>query len=1087
MKRVIFLLILIGFFLSPLSISAKKKAEEKKKEGPMNSATFMGMKLRNIGPAFTGGRIADFAVNPKDNSEYYVAVAAGNVFKTNNAGVTWKPIFDKYGSWSISDVEIDPNNTSVVWIGTGEYNSQRAIGYGDGVYRSEDGGKSWKNVGLKESQHIGRIIIDPRNSHVYVAAQGPLWGPGGERGLYKSTDNGKTWKDILTISKDTGITDIVMDPSNPDILYAASYQRRRRVFTLINGGPESAIYKSTDAGANWTKLKSGLPSGDVGRIGLTISPANPDVVYAIIEAEGKSGGFFRTTNRGATWTKRSSHISRSPQYYNRIFADPKNVEKVYTVETVSKVTVDGGKTFKDLGLKSRHVDDHALWINPSDTRHLLIGGDGGIYESFDSGALWNFKDNLPITQFYRVSVDNREPFYYVYGGTQDNNSMGGPSKTLSMDGIVNSDWFVTNGGDGFKSQVDPTNPDIIYAQSQYGGLVRYDKKGGESIYLQPIEGKDEAYRWNWNAPLIISPHSHTRLYFAANILFRSDDRGNTWKKVSGDLTRQLDRNKLPVMGKVQSPDAVAKNASTSLFGNIVSLDESKLKEGLIYVGTDDGLIQVTKDGGANWSKNETLPGVPKMTYVSCLFTSPHDVNTVYASFDARKDSDLKPYLIKSTDQGKTWTSIASNLPKRGTVYSIVEDFVKKDLLFAGTEFGLYFSIDGGKKWVQLKGGIPTTAVRDIVFQEREHDLVLATFGRGFYILDNIAPLREITAQVLKKENHLFAVKDALTFVVKRSRYGTGSSYYKAKNPKFGAAITYYMKDSIKTLKQKRKAAEKKSFKAGKTIIYPSFDQLRAEDNEPKPYLLFTIKDDKGNVVRKLRAAASAGIKRITWDLRYHNTEPATISKTPFGNKDSGMPVLPGKYTVTMAKIVKGEWTQLQGSQTFNVKPLNNATLPAKDPKVLADFLVKLAEMGRVVRGTAKATQDLETKIKHIKAALHRTPSATQDMFKKAEIIHNQLKEIRIALRGDRSISKRNANQPPSLSGRMGTLMYIFWRTTSTPTETAKTQYKIISEEMNPILTKLKKLINEDIKQLEMTLEKIKAPWTPGRIPVLENN
>jgi len=804
MRKVWIILLLMGFLLSPLSNQVFAKSSMDKNgisDNPLSSSTFTDLKFRSIGPAFTSGRIADLAINPNDSSEYYVAAAAGNVWKTVNSGVTWTPIFDKYGAWSIADVEIDPNNPFVIWVGTGEYNSQRAIGYGDGIYRSEDGGKSWKNMGLTKSMHIGRIAIDPRNSYVYVAVQGPLWGSGGERGLFKSTDNGKSWNAILTVSKDTGITDIIMDPRNPDILYAAAYQRRRHVYTLIDGGPESGIYKSTDAGKTWNKLKSGLPSNDVGRIGLTISPVNPDVVYAIIEAEGDSGGFFRSINRGATWKKQNKYVSRSPQYYNRIFADPKDVDKVYSLDTVTKVTTDGGKTWKALGNKNRHVDDHALWIDPQDTRHLLIGGDGGIYETFDSGKNWLFKCNLPVTQFYRVSLDNALPFYNVYGGTQDNNSMGGPSRTISSDGIVNSDWFVTRGGDGFESQVDPKDPNIIYAQMQYGGLVRYDRRSGESIDIKPREGKGEAYRWNWNSPLIISPHSHTRLYFGANILFRSDDRGNTWKKVSGDLTRQLDRNKLPVMGKIQHPDAVAKSASTSLFGNITALSESPLKEGLIYVGTDDGLIQVTLDGGKNWEKIDKFPGVPNMTYVSFLYASLHDVNVVYAAFDGRKNNDLKPYLLKSSDQGKTWSLITGNLPKRGTIYTIAQDHEKANLLFTGNEFAAYFTLDEGKKWIQLKGGLPTTQIRDIEIQRRENDLVLATFGRGFYILDNYTPLRELASQngeqILEKEAHLFSIKDAVMFILSEERYGQGETYFKGDNPQLGATFTYYLKKSIK--------------------------------------------------------------------------------------------------------------------------------------------------------------------------------------------------------------------------------------------------------------------------------------------------
>ena len=440
--------------------------------------------------------------------------------------------------------------------------------------------------------------------------------------------------------------------------------------------------------------------------------------------------------------KKNDYKTTSPQYYNEIFCDPKDLDRIFSLDTRTKVSNDGGSIFKNLGNKARHVDDHAFWINPDNPDHYLIGGDGGIYETFDNAKTWLFKDNLPVTQFYRVSVDNAEPFYWVYGGTQDNNSMGVPSQTINNEGIMNSDWVKTLGGDGYETQVDPTNPNIVYSQYQYGGLVRYDKLSGEYISIKPQQRKDEQpLRWNWDSPLILSPHSPTKLYFAANKLFKSDDRGNSWVQVSGDLTRQVDRNKLEVMGKVWSVDAVAKNASTSFYGNIVSLSESPLEEGLIYVGTDDGLIQVTEDGGLNWRKVESFPRVPEMTYVSCLYASLHNANTVYATFDNHKRSDFKPYVLVSEDRGNSWRSIGGDLKEPHVAYSIIQDHIKPELLFVGTEYGVFFTINEGKKWIQLKGDVPTIAVKDIDIQRRENDLVLGTFGRGFYVLDNYIPLR----------------------------------------------------------------------------------------------------------------------------------------------------------------------------------------------------------------------------------------------------------------------------------------------------------------------------------------------------------
>ena len=794
-------LFLIAFALNPFllfQLSAQNPTGFKPEQ-------FNGLKLRNIGPAVTSGRISDIAVNPEKKSEYYIASASGGVWKTSNAGTTFNPIFDQQGSYSIGCITLDPNNPNIVWVGTGENNGQRSVGYGDGLYKSTDGGGSWTNVGLKNSEHIARVIVHPNHSNtIYVAAQGPLWSAGGDRGLYKSTDGGNSWNIILKVDNHTGVTDLVMDPNDPDVLYAATYQRRRHVHSFISGGPGSGLHKSIDGGKSWEQLKTGLPTVDMGRIGLAISPVNANYVYAIVEAAKGEGGFYKSTNRGASWVKMNSYAT-SGNYYQEIVCDPADVNKVYVMDTWGKVTKDGGKTFQATGETDKHVDNHALWIDGDNTSHFLAGCDGGLYESYDMGASWDFKSNLPITQFYRVTTDNAEPFYNIYGGTQDNFSLGGPSRTTNAAGIVNADWYVTNGGDGFGSQVDPTDPNVVYAQAQYGWLVRYDKRSGEKIGIQPIPGKGEAaYRWNWDAPLLISPHSHTRLYFAANKLFKSDDRGNTWKTISGDLSRQQDRNKFKVMDKVWSIDAVAKNNSTSIYGNIVSLTESPVKENLLYTGTDDGLIQVTEDAGVNWKKTETFPGIPEFTYVNYLLASRHDENTVYAVFNNHKNGDFKPYVLKSNNKGKSWTAISSDLPVKGSVYCIAEDHIDPNLLFVGTEFGLFFSANAGKNWTQLKNGIPTVGIRDIDIQERENDLVLASFGRGFYILDDYSPLRTANQIIAKKEAHIFPIKDAWMYVESmplgiRGKGFLGSSYYTAPNPEFGATLTYYLKNDYKII------------------------------------------------------------------------------------------------------------------------------------------------------------------------------------------------------------------------------------------------------------------------------------------------
>ncbi len=1089
MRIKLFLTLTFCFLLVFVLPAKSEKAEAD--QDPFSSKLFSGLKFRSIGPSFTSGRIADIAVNPHDFSEYYVAVACGHIWKTQNAGITFKPVFDKYGSYSIGCLAIDPQNPHVVWAGTGENNHQRALGYGDGIYKTIDGGKTWKNMGLKNSRQIGTILINPKNTDiVYVAAEGSTWGPGGDRGLYKTINGGKTWEKVLQISENTGVNCMVMDPRNPDTIIASSEQRRRHVHTKIGGGPETAIYKTTDSGKNWRKITSGLPTVHMGGIGLDISPANPDVIYAIIEAADDKGGFFRSTDRGESWTKMSSHAS-SGQYYNEIYCDPKDVDLVYSVETFTHFTEDGGKTFKRLGLKYRHVDDHALWIDPLNTSHLLIGGDGGIYETYDRGTNWHFKINLPVTQFYRVGVDNSLPFYYVYGGTQDNSSMGGPSRNTSSYGVVGDEWFITNGGDGFWTCVDPKNPNIVYAEAQYGWMVRYDRSSGESVYIRPQPRKGEkTYRWNWNTPLFISPHSNTRIYCAANKVFRSDDHGNSWTVISDDLTAQIDRNRWPVMGKYWSADAVVKDVSTSLYGTIISLVESPLKEDLIYAGTDDGLIQVTENAGKSWSKKDSFPGIPPFTYVSDILASKHDENVVFASFDNRKRDDFTPYILKSDDRGKTWKSISGNLPENGTVHTIEQDHIRRELIFVGTEFGAFFTIDQGKKWIQLKAGIPTIAVRDMVIQERENDLVLATFGRGFYILDDYTPLREFSPSLLKQKAHLFSIKDALMYIQTRTKYGQGATYWKAENPPFGTTFTYYLKDVPLTRKLIRQKREKKWFEKGQPIPNPGWLELREEAREESPFLVFTITDHAGNLIRELRSKPKKGINRISWDMRYIWPDPVKVKDNrfnPFSKDDKGMLVMPGTYKVSISQWQNGKITRLVEPTAFRAHILRNTTMPAENRKELTDFQLRVADLSRVLQGSSQEVQELQKKAIHIKQTILAIPGGLSKFMPRIRAIEDQLDKILFAIRGHKPKASREEIPPTlvPLISRLYSIIYAQYRSTSAPGKSQFDSYNIIVEELAPLLIQLKKIASQDIPELEKELEAAKAPWTPGRILKLQ--
>ncbi len=1079
-------------FIAGAGFRPADNPEPGRQKDPLSTETFKGLKFRSIGPALTSGRVSDIAVDPRFRNRYYVAAASGGVWKTINDGATWTPVFDGESSYSIGCVVLDPNNPSVVWVGTGENNSQRSVAYGDGVYRSEDGGKSWENMGLKASEHIGKIVIDPRNSSVvFVAAQGPLWSAGGDRGLYKTTDAGKTWNLVLKISENTGVSDIAMDPRNPDLLYASSYQRRRHVWTLIDGGPEAAVYRSTDGGVTWKKLAGGLPDGDVGRIGLAVSPVNPDVVYAIIELPDGKGGFYRSTDRGGSWEKRSDYCAGSPQYYNKIYCDPVNVDRVYSMDVNLKVTDDGGKTFRNLGEKSKHVDNHAFWIDPKDPDYYIDGCDGGVYQSFDRGEHWTFKSNLPITQFYRVDVDQALPFYNVFGGTQDNFSLGGPSRNTSASGIENANWVVSASGDGFVSRIDPDDPNTVYSESQYGGLVRFDKKSGELMGIQPRESAGEPpFRWNWDSPLIISPHAHTRLYFAANILFRSDDRGNTWKKVSGDLTRKLDRNSLPVMEKVWGVDAVAKNTSTSLYGNIVSLAESPVKEGLLYVGTDDGLLQVSENGGAGWREVDKFPGIPAMTYVSCVTPSHREPSTVYVSFDNHKNGDFHPYLLRSNDAGHSWASVAGNLPARGTVYTVAEDPANGNLLFAGTEFGLFFTVDGGKKWVQLKGGLPTIAVRDIAIQKRENDLVLGTFGRGFYILDDYTPLRTVSEETLSQESRFLPVKDALMYIEARP-YGLtgkgflGESFFTAPNPPFGATFTYYLKDALKTRADMRKEKEKEAVKKGETPPYPTYDELRREDEEEPPSVTFTVTDESGNVVRRINGPVSKGFNRVTWDLRYSPLTPARL-KDPepdvFSAGDESPLAMPGTYRVTMSKTVEGVSTDLGAPVTFTASILSNTTLPATDRNALLRFQRSVASLQRAVLGASRSVDELKNRVSFIRRALRDVQGPASALRADVDKIDAGLRDLTRSLNGDRTLTSRSEGAPPSVVDLVNGIVDDQWQSTGAPTQTQKDAYAAAGDRFVPLLAKLHTLAEVDLKSIEDRMEGLGAPWTPGRVP-----
>ncbi len=1052
----------------------------------INSGLVSPLSFRSIGPALMSGRIIDNAVDPVRSSTWYVAAASGNVWKTENAGVTWRPIFENYGSYSIGCVAVDPKDRFTVWVGTGENNSQRSVGYGDGLYKSINGGASFSKVGLENSEHIGRILSHPDDSDtVFVAAQGPLWKSGGDRGLYKTHDGGKTWEKILHISDNTGINEVHMDPTNPDIMYASSYQRRRHTWVLIDGGPESGIHKSTDGGKTWRTINRGLPGGDKGKIGMAISPINPEIIYAIVEAADGQSGFYRSSNRGESWQRMSSYVSTSPQYYNEIVACPHKFDRIYSLDTFMQVSEDGGRNFTGLGEADKHVDNHALIIDPHDQDHLIVGCDGGVYETWDRGQTYDYKANLPITQFYKVAVSNDKPFYYVYGGTQDNATLGGPSRTTNVHGIRNSDWFITVFGDGFDPAVDPEDPDTVYSQWQYGGLVRYNRKTGLQVDIKPQPAAGgPPLRWNWDSALLISPHNSKRIYYGSQILFRSDDRGDNWTAISGDLSRDLDRNKLKVMGRVWSVDAVAKNMSTSQYGTIVSVSESPLVEGLIYVGTDDGMVQITEDGGANWrgvSAFGTLD-VPEFGYINDIEADLHDADTVYVGVNNHKRGDFKPYVLKSTDRGQTWTVITGDLPERGSVYALKQDHVNPNLLFCGTEFGCYFTLDGGQKWVELSAGLPTIAVRDIEIQARENDLVLATFGRSFYILDDYSPLRDLSEEMLK-ENKIFPIKTGLMYQPSAPLAGgrrafQGANFYTANNPPVGVTFTYYLKDSLKTKRAERKAKDNQLKAAGKDSPYPSWEDLKAEDREVAPAVFLTIRDSNGEMVRRLTGSTSTGMHRTTWDFRHGGFSMGGRGR---GRRGGGGPLaVPGTYTVEISQMVDGEITELVPATPFQIEPLGFEDFSEPDRAEIIAYLKKAGKLAMAVSAASQIANEAEERLETIENMVATTPELDLPMLNEVRAIKTKLMDVMEKFNGDPTKPRRNEPAYPGFTSRIRTMMFSAMASYEGPTGTHRSQYDIIDAEFTEALAGLKEVVETDIPALHQKLDAAGAPWTPGR-------
>jgi photosystem II stability/assembly factor-like uncharacterized protein len=1001
---------------------------------------------------------------------FYIAAASGGVWKTTNGGVSFEPVFDDAGVGSIGAVATAPTNSNVVWVGTGEANSQRSSSYGDGVYRSLDGGKTFEHMGLRTSQHVGKIVVHPEDEEVvYVAAVGPLWAGGGERGLYRSTDGGESWELILEGANPwTGVTDLVLDPTDPEVMYAATYQRMRRAWSFVGGGPGSGVWKSTDGGESWTELTRGLPASDVGRIGLDVSLSSPHTLYAVVESN-EEAGLYRSDDAGASW-RRVSDIESIPWYFGEVRVDPTDPETVYHLGVLLQRSRDGGETWERIDRGGVHVDHHAMWINPENPAHIILGNDGGLYVTHDGGETWDWSVDLPISQFYAIGTDMAEPWFGVYGGLQDNNTWGGPSRTRAAEGIFGSDWFVMAGGDGFFAALDPTDPNIAYVESQYGVLYRYDRRTGERKLIRPVprEGEEE-FRFNWSAPVHISPWDSNTLYFAAERVFKSPDRGDSWRRISPDLSRGLDPDSLPMMGGIPDDDAVSRHQGTAPFGNIATLDVSEVERGLLAVGTDDGVVAVSPDDGATWTRYLEFPDVPDTAYVSKVRLSAHDPDVLYVTFDDHRSNDFRPYVLRSDDRGESWQSLAGDLPEFGSVRAFAEHPENPDLLFVGTEVAAWVSFDRGATWDRIAEGMPPVRIDDLQVHPRDNALVIGTHGRGIWIVDDLNPLQGLADATARDEPWLFPVRPDLQYTPDPSPSSGNQAHrkYVVPNPPVGTTVWYFLPEDVAAGME----ADHEGEGGAADTVAPEAGGPSAADPGGRGLELEILGPD-GTVVRTLDAPASAGLHGVHWDFRVD-----APWRGPDGEDgaDGGAPAVPGRYT---ARLRVGG---VDLEQAVEVEPDSHVTLDAIDLRRLFDIRVEQKRVDARLAMALRQSEQLLSVVDDAREAMAEV-EVPPELEARADSVHETIQEVRVRLGapGAEAPEDEDGAAAPTPVRQLVRIAAGVHRATTLPTEQEREALASAETALAAQTARLDALLQEELPTFFRALDEAGVPWSPGR-------